>query len=598
MMIRAPGQDVSVNNDDSSWQESLRARDDFIQYGDNAIGLFTLALRFSLDDIHSVAAESVTDGSDDKKCDIIYIDKEDHIAVIAQCYFSDRSRQSAPANKASDLNTAIAWLLGRNINELPDRLRSGASELRAAIRDGSISRLEAWFVHNQPESKNVGSELSTVESSAKTLVSRISPGTNLAVHALELGKNEIEKLYLETLSPILVNDEVIFAIKNGFSISSGDWHAYVTAIPARRLYSLYKSHKTSLFSANVRDYLGSRNSDANINNGIKNTAESSPENFWAYNNGVTILTHRFEEFQFRKRKRLKVKGVSIVNGAQTTGAIGSLTKAPDPQALVPARFVQTQNSDLIHNIIHFNNSQNKVAASDFRSTDRIQKRLRDEISRIPSAKYEGGRRGGYKDIIERNKNLLPSYTVGQALAAFHQDPLVAYNQKSEIWIADKLYSKYFNDNTTGAHIVFCYSLLRAVEHAKKDLISRSTLEGERLTHQERDLLSYFRHRGATYLLTSAVAGSVEAFLDAYVPVLEKVSFGERTSPHQATQNWLEIVKVVSPFSQQLSDAVTDGLKSNDRAQKAIGVFRSLVQATSSANSDTYKKFRKMVLVSR
>jgi len=77
------------------------------RYGDNALGLFALALRFGLDDLDTVAADSLTDGSDDKKCDIIYIDPDEGHAVLAQCYYSTRTRSSAPANKASDLNTAV-----------------------------------------------------------------------------------------------------------------------------------------------------------------------------------------------------------------------------------------------------------------------------------------------------------------------------------------------------------------------------------------------------------------------------------------------------------------------------------------------------------
>ena len=283
----------------------------------------------------------------------------------------------------------------------------------------------------------------------------------------------------------------------------------------------------------------------------------------------------FAYFGARGKKYLTVRGISIVNGAQTTGAIGSLKKAPDDNARVPARFVQTSNAELIYNIIQFNNSQNKVTASDFRSTDRFQKRLRTEVEAIPNAKYEGGRRGGHKDVIERNKNLLPWYTVGQALAACHQDPLTAYNQKSEIWISDKIYSRYFNDETSGAHLVFCYSLLRAVEEAKRSLLAKSKSNGTSLTTQESDLLSYFRHRGSTYLIASAIASCMETLVGRRIPNLFRISFGQRMSPKQATQLWTEVVCVVSPFSTQLVEALSDGLKSNERAQKSIATFRSL-----------------------
>jgi hypothetical protein len=580
-----------------TWQAALEARDDLEQYGDNAIGLFALALRFALDDIHSVAAESVTDGSDDKKCDLIFIDREEGVAVVAQCYLSSKDRRSAPANKASDLNTAIAWLLQRNVKELPERLHSAATELRSAISDGDVRRFEAWYVHNLPESTNVEDELSTVAATSNTVIEALHPSARVTISTLEIGRKTLETWYAETLSPILVNDEIKIGVESGFELKTGAWQAYVTAVPARVLHRLYSKHKTRLFSANVRDYLGSRSSDANINNGIKRTAQSSPDDFWVFNNGITVLTHHFKEFIVKGKRQLLVRGISIVNGAQTTGAIGSLTKSPDAKALVPARFVQTSNPDLIYDIIQYNNSQNKVTASDFRSTDRIQKRLREEVAEIPNAKYEGGRRGGHKDVIERNKNLLPSYTVGQALAAFHQDPLIAYNLKSEIWVSDQMYARFFNDETTGAHLVFCFALLRAVEDAKRTLVGKSKADVP-LSAQEVELLSYFRHRGSTYLFVSAIASCMETFAGRRIPILARTSFGPKTSPKQATQNWSEIVKLVSPFCQQLLEALSDGLKNNERAQKAISTFRSLVQATSGANADAYKKFAKAVVLSK
>ena len=173
-----------------------------------------------------------------------------------------------------------------------------------------------------------------------------------------------------------------------------------------------------------------------------------------------------------------------MNGAQTTGALGSLSRLPSEHVNVPVRFVVTSDKDTIFDIIQYNNSQNKVTASDFRSRDRIQHRLRAEIVPIPHAEYEGGRRGGASDAIRRNPYLLPSYTVGQALAAVHGDPEVAYNQKSEIWALDPLYTRYFNEDTTGPHLVFCYALLRCIEARKA--ASRVQIEEHFGTHRTRD----------------------------------------------------------------------------------------------------------------
>ena len=72
-----------------TWESAFDARTDLLAYGDNAIGLFALALRFNVEDLASVAADAITDGSDDKKIDMIYIDQDERVAVVAQCFFCE-----------------------------------------------------------------------------------------------------------------------------------------------------------------------------------------------------------------------------------------------------------------------------------------------------------------------------------------------------------------------------------------------------------------------------------------------------------------------------------------------------------------------------
>lgn len=581
-----------------NWEQALAARNDLEVYGDNALGLFALALRYQIDDLHSIAAEAITDGSDDKKCDILHIDLEEELAVVGQCYKCSKQKPSAPSNKASDLNTAVGWLLQRPMKDLPVRLKQLAQELRTAIEEGQIRQLQFWYIHNLPESENVETELKTVEISAKAALASFSNSGKVQISAHEIGRAHLQEWYSDTLSPILVSDKIEIDITGGFEVKGDNWRAYVAPIPARILGNLYRKHKSKLFSANVRDYLGSRRSDANINNGIKKSAESSPGEFWVYNNGITVLVNSYEIIEKNSKNKLIISGMSIVNGAQTTGAIGSLNKLPDHKVMVPARFVQAPDQELVRNIIQFNNSQNKITASDFRSTDRIQKKLKDQIAKIPDAEYEGGRRGGHSDVITRSKKLLPSYTVGQALASFHGDPVVAYNQKSNIWVSDRLYARYFPEDITGAHVVFAYSLLRAVEEAKKNLVSKFKAKPNSLTSQEETLLEYFRHRGSTYLLVSAIAGSLETILGHKVPNRFKVSFAENVSPEKGMVNWSQIVEVTSPFTTQLSEAFSDGLKNTDKVNTAQNTFRSLVQATSVANSIVFEKFRKFVSIGK
>ncbi|GKW02758.1 hypothetical protein PEC301877_15730 [Pectobacterium carotovorum subsp. carotovorum] len=50
----------------STWKEAFDSREDLKDYGDNGLALFALALKFGVDDLAAVAAESITDGKDDK----------------------------------------------------------------------------------------------------------------------------------------------------------------------------------------------------------------------------------------------------------------------------------------------------------------------------------------------------------------------------------------------------------------------------------------------------------------------------------------------------------------------------------------------------
>ena len=226
------------------------------------------------------------------------------------------------------------------------------------------------------------------------------------------------------------------------------------------------------------------------------------------------------------------------------------------------------------------------------ATDKFQKRLKKEFELIPDAEYEGGRRGGAGDAIRRRPNLLPSYTVGQALACFQQEPIIAYNQKTAIWVSDRLYAKYFNENTKAAHIICAYSLIRAVENCKKNLLAKS--KKSTLVSHEEDYIIYFRQRGAIFLLSSAIVSCLEIFLSRKVPNIYRISFGNKISPKQAEEYWNDILEVTLPFCTHLNKGLDGGLKNASTVKEVINIFRSLVQATANSNKQIYGKFSEKI----
>jgi hypothetical protein len=575
------------------WDNALSSLKTDLGLSDDAIALFAVQLYFGIDDIQSVANEALTGGGDDKKCDLLYIDAERQAAVIAQAYFSRKERPEAPANKAADLNTAVSWLISRPLDDLPETLRGRASEFRDNLKSGVIKEIRIWYVHNLPASKNVADELKTVSHTGRSALEVSMKVKDIPIFAEEFGRARLS-LYEQAERAIIVVDEIPLPVRHYLEITAGKWKSLITTVSGVWLHNLYKQHSTNLFSANVREYLGSRASDSNINNGIKRSAVESPEDFFVYNNGLTAIVNDYEIDRVKRGiSTVRMKGISIVNGAQTTGSLGSLDAAPDPSVQLPMRIVKTSDPSRIENIVRYNNSQNKVQAADFRSTDTIQNRLRQEFERAPDVAYDGGRRGGASDAMRRRKNLLPSYTAGQALAAFHGDPVLAYDKKADIWTLDALYLRYFNDKTTARHIIFCVSLVSCLTKKRLRLMEL-TRNGDALTDQQKLQLSFLDKKGAAYLIVHAISQGLETILERVVTNRFGVRFRQNLSIDSASTAWEPIVDIYLALSAQLDSAFNRNRIANERLKDTTQHFNGVIQSLSMAYGPQFKAFSDMV----
>jgi hypothetical protein len=140
----------------------------------------------------------------------------------------------------------------------------------------------------------------------------------------------------------------------------------IAVLKGNSLRNLYSQYNDSLFSWNIRGYLGGRG----VNEGIRDTAKERPSDFFYFNNGVSAIC---TDFQLAGNE-LVVANFQIINGAQTIGALAKVPASPDIEVLfrlTRTASVKTEkgfNSD----IIRYNNSQNVIKVSDFRSNDQIQ----------------------------------------------------------------------------------------------------------------------------------------------------------------------------------------------------------------------------------
>lgn len=558
-----------------NYTADFQARSDLTEkYGNNALLLYALQLRFEISDVVSVASDALTDGGDDKKCDLIYVDEDTGVAVVAQGYMKQTPKETdlAPGNKASDLNTAAAWVFAQNPDDVPERIREQVRLLQSSIESNSVSTIYFWYVHNLNEQNNpqIKEEHTAMQASARALLKTLFPQNEVEIFAVEVGNETIEKWYNASSKQITVTDILeVDTPKVGFELIADKWKAYVTAVSAKWLQQQYATYKDDIFSGNPRTYLGSGKKKNKINLGIMETIDQQPGNFWAYNNGITALVNDYTLPSDNGRNVLSICGITIINGAQTTGAISSVEALKD--AWVPIRFIVCNDVNIIDDIISNNNKQNEILPSDLRSNDKTQNRLREEFAPYTKLYYSGGRRGNVRP--SRSKEILDPFVVAQALLAFHGDCVTAYNSKNELWSNDHLYSSIFPENLTAKHIIFTYSLARSIDSYKLELQQKA----DNRTDSEEKQHKYLSKRGSKMLFLYTVSRCMEGVIGKKIRDNWALNFQDNSDFDTLVQLWKTVLKSILPMAcASLEPVLNDGLKSKDASVSAADTVVGLL----------------------
>jgi hypothetical protein len=576
---------------------ALAARTDLEVFGRDKRLLFALQLDYEIEDVHAAAEDALTDGGDDKACDLVFVDKERGDIVIAQSYeAANPEGKAAPESKAASLHQAVSWLLTAPFEDLPERLKDPAREVRDAISEGRVVQVRLWFVHNCGEGGNAVKELQQTVESARTALAAHFPDVaeDVDVNFTEVGPDTLASWYEGAQTPILVKDDFCLSIPSGSLQSKGDnWRAVCASVPATWLHDLYSSHGSDVFSANVRGYLGSVKSEKNINHGIKESAANSSSKFWAYNNGITAVVNNWTvETGDGEDLQLKLNGLAIVNGAQTTGALGSVDRDKLAGVAVLARFIKCEDLATVREIIRFNNRQNPTQAADFRSNDRVQRRLRDEFAALGVVDYSGGRRGGASDVIKRPAdNMIAASVAAQALAAFHGRPSLAYHEKGQIWEDDATYGSLFSERTTAEHLLFVVAALKSIE---KEKVRLKALKPDEVDDAASKRAAFLRHRGSQFLLLAGLGASAELLVGEVIADRFTLHFKTHNTVAGAVARWDPVVDALIPLAgNSLANALQTerGLRSDESVKAAMETFRAFVESTLPGHEATLKDFR-------
>jgi hypothetical protein len=197
------------------------------------------------------------------------------------------------------------------------------------------------------------------------------------------------------------------------------YDSYMCVMPGAILADLYDRFGGRILEQNVRAFLGD---SRKVNKGIRETLRAEPEMFFAFNNGLTVTVSNLitNIHAYGHTEIIKVAGLQIVNGGQTTASLYWARKAGVDLTKVRVQMKLSQLpeegfEDAVHNIARFANAQNAVSASDLFAGHPYFKRL-EGISRqtiapparagdTPSYWYFERTTGSYKVELRRKSGL-------------------------------------------------------------------------------------------------------------------------------------------------------------------------------------------------
>lgn len=420
---------------------------------DKAITVWYASTLLGVDEDEAIDAASA-DGPEDSGCDFLYIDNDQEVIYVLQGYISDRPDRAAGLNKWNTLIAAIS-----NIKDPVSFKHGGRHDIYETLTEIDVSTysLVLGLVSLAAKSDQIDRQReSTVRS--KTYGSET---TFIYEHQDSL----YDKFVIARAADRNVQEDHIEFNSSVVEVRGDFGNAIVGAVPASELARLHKTHGNQLFEGNVRLFMGERK--GGINEKIVETANLRPGEFWALNNGITIVAESFERISDEK---YTIKGFSIVNGCQTTVSLSkALERSTDSgKAQVLLRVVGAKKA-LLTDIVRYNNTQNPVKLSAVRLLDPIQESLRnafDKVGYLYAPKQEGTKSIKSATRIELDR-------ITQYLAAMSEDTVLeAVAKKAELF--DRSYKSIFPRSLKPERVMLAWLIAQEVEAERTSLLETNS----------------------------------------------------------------------------------------------------------------------------
>lgn len=483
-------------------------------------GLAAFALQSLVADIdENTAASHVTDGGGDNGIDALYVDHRDKRIYVVQSKWHDEGTGGISVGDMHKTIQGLRDLTEEKFDRFNEKFKPFLGDVESVLSHPDVTFCLVVAITGLTE---LASPVQDLVDDALAEMNEISEMLTFRV----LGLPELHQILREGGAAPRIDLELTL---EGWGSVLEPYAAFYGVIDGATVASWYIAHGGRLFDDNLRKALGT----TAVNSQLATTIEDSPENFWYFNNGITVLCGSVKKTAKGGASRVSgefvVEGVSIVNGAQTVSSLAEKYKA-DRTALeavrVWIRLISLEGcpSEFATDVTRATNTQNAVEGRDFLSLDPNQQRIQDDIQLSLGKRY----------VFKRGEpapEALDGCSVADALVALacaKSDSSFAVVAKSNVGRLEdrngRYYPQLFRDATTAFEVWQSVQVHRAIEQRLGVVRSSSQGKKKAVATQGNRMVAHavFQKISEDYSLTSQISGEDFSLLLDEVPAFTDV----------------------------------------------------------------------------
>lgn len=371
----------------------------------------------------ALSAKAVVDDFDDNGIDAIYYESTSKALYLIQTKF--REREQFSEDDAIKFRNGVELLLDQKYKRFNSNVQRRKDELDNIFDEADHIRLAIAYVGTGVSNR--------AKAALKELTESEDHHDSLRLHP------EIEEYGPEKVQIDLLAEQSVGSVNDFLSLSKwqhlgGHPDTHIGVALVTDLVSLHNKHPKALYERNIRYFLGTRASD--VNKSIQETLRTAPEEFFYLNNGVTALADLIEQPRGTKAtKRLQLRGLSVINGAQTISSSADFV-AQNPncdisKAKVLVTIIKADSEGKFgRSVTRARNHQNPVSTGNFASLDPRQENLRRELAYLGFSYHY--RPEAIPQNAEKSAGAITFEQAMKALALFEVDPRYPFWLKNEV----------------------------------------------------------------------------------------------------------------------------------------------------------------------